>query len=303
MQVKILGCGSARPTRHHLPAAQVLTISGHNYLIDAGEGVQHSLLMAGYKITQLEALFISHAHGDHCFGLPGLLTSMAHVGRTKPLTIVTTAEVADYIHYIEEHHLEETSYTLSVITAPSEETSPSIYSDEWITVDTLPLRHRTSAVGFLCREHCMPRRIDPVATDFYQIPYSAMQALQMGLDYVPRDGGRIIPNRELTKPGRPSRSYAYLSDTLPAWHLVEQIRGVDLLYHESTYSDAFRDRAESYGHSTARQAAEVAQAAEVGQLLLGHYSGRYDDVSPLLEDARSVFANSFATNEGDLYEV
>ena len=99
--IHIFGCGSARPTRHHLPAAQVLTISGHNYLIDAGEGVQHSLLMAGYKITQLEALFISHAHGDHCFGLPGLLTSMAHVGRTKPLTIVTTAEVADYIHYIE----------------------------------------------------------------------------------------------------------------------------------------------------------------------------------------------------------
>ena len=106
MQVKILGCGSARPTRHHLPSAQVLTVAGHHYLIDAGEGVQHSLIMAGYKMTQLEALFISHAHGDHCFGLPGLLTSMAHVGRTKPLTIVTTAEVADFIRYIEAHHME-----------------------------------------------------------------------------------------------------------------------------------------------------------------------------------------------------
>lgn len=303
MQVKILGCGSARPTRHHLPSAQVLTVAGHHYLIDAGEGVQHSLILEGYKITQLEALFISHAHGDHCFGLPGLLTSMAHVGRTKPLTIVTTAEVADYIRYIEEHHIEESPYELSVVVASSEEVSRAVYSDPWLQVDTLPLRHRTSAIGFLCREHCMPRRIDPVATDFYQIPHTAMQALQMGLDYVPSGGGRIIPNRELTKPGRPSRSYAYLSDTLPAWHLVEQIRGVDLLYHESTYSDEFRDRAAAYGHSTARQAAEVAAAAEVGQLLLGHYSGRYDDLSRLLGEAQEVFPNSFATQEGDLYEV
>ncbi len=303
MQVKILGCGSARPTRHHLPSAQVLTVAGHHYLIDAGEGAQHSLILEGYKITQLEALFISHAHGDHCFGLPGLLTSMAHVGRTKPLTIVTTAEVADYIRYIEEHHIEESSYELSVVVATSDEVSRAVYSDPWLQVDTLPLRHRTSAIGFLCREHCMPRRIDPVATDFYQIPHTAMQALQMGLDYVPSGGGRIIPNRELTKPGRPSRSYAYLSDTLPAWHLVEQIRGVDLLYHESTYSDEFRDRAAAYGHSTARQAAEVAAAAEVGQLLLGHYSGRYDDLSRLLGEAQEVFPNSFATQEGDLYEV
>lgn len=303
MQVKILGCGSARPTRHHLPSAQVLTVAGHHYLIDAGEGVQHSLILEGYKITQLEALFISHAHGDHCFGLPGLLTSMAHVGRTKPLTIVTTAEVADYIRYIEEHHIEESPYELSVVVASSEEVSRAVYSDPWLQVDTLPLRHRTSAIGFLCREHCMPRRIDPMATDFYQIPHTAMQALQMGLDYVPSGGGRIIPNRELTKPGRPSRSYAYLSDTLPAWHLVEQIRGVDLLYHESTYSDEFRDRAAAYGHSTARQAAEVAVATEVGQLLLGHYSGRYDDLSRLFGEAQEVFPNSFATQEGDLYEV
>lgn len=303
MQVKILGCGSARPTRHHLPSAQVLTVAGHHYLIDAGEGAQHSLILEGYKITQLEALFISHAHGDHCFGLPGLLTSMAHVGRTKPLTIVTTAEVADYIRYIEEHHIEERSYELSVVVATSDEVSRAVYSDPWLQVDTLPLRHRTSAIGFLCREHCMPRRIDPVATDFYQIPHTAMHALQIGLDYVPSGGGRIIPNRELTKPGRPSRSYAYLSDTLPAWHLVEQIRGVDLLYHESTYSDEFRDRAAAYGHSTARQAAEVAAAAEVGRLLLGHYSGRYDDLSRLLGEAQEVFPNSFATQEGDLYEV
>ena len=303
MQVKILGCGSARPTRHHLPSAQVLTVAGHHYLIDAGEGAQHSLILEGYKITQLEALFISHAHGDHCFGLPGLLTSMAHVGRTKPLTIVTTAEVADYIRYIDEHHIEERSYELSVVVATSDEVSRAVYSDPWLQVDTLPLRHRTSAIGFLCREHCMPRRIDPVATDFYQIPHTAMHALQMGLDYVPSGGGRIIPNRELTKPGRPSRSYAYLSDTLPAWHLVEQIRGVDLLYHESTYSDEFRDRAAAYGHSTARQAAEVAAAAEVGRLLLGHYSGRYDDLSRLLGEAQEVFPNSFATQEGDLYEV
>ena len=303
MQVKILGCGSARPTRHHLPSAQVLTVAGHHYLIDAGEGAQHSLILAGYKITQLEALFISHAHGDHCFGLPGLLTSMAHVGRTKPLTIVTTAEVAEYIRYIEEHHIEESSYELSVVVATSEEVSRAVYSDPWLQVDTLPLRHRTSSIGFLCREHCMPRRIDPVATDFYQIPHTAMLALQMGLDYLPSGGGRIIPNRELTKPGRPSRSYAYLSDTLPAWHLVEQIRGVDLLYHESTYSDEFRDRAAAYGHSTARQAAEVAAAAEVGQLLLGHYSGRYDDLSRLLGEAQEVFPNSCATQEGDLYEV
>lgn len=303
MQVKILGCGSARPTRHHLPAAQVLSIAGHHYLIDAGEGVQRSLLLEGYKICQLEAIFVSHAHGDHCFGLPGLLTSMAHLGRTKPLTIVTTAEVVNFVDYIEEHHIDEFPYQLSLVIAPNDETATGIYFDPWLRVDTLPLRHRTSAVGFLCIEQTLPRRVDPAATDFYQIPHTAMQALQMGLDYVPTDGGRIIPNRVLTKPGRRPRSYTYLSDTLPAWHLVEEIRGVDLLYHESTYSEEYRDRAETYGHSTARQAAEVAKAAEVGGLLLGHYSGRYDDVSELLREAQEVFPRSFATQEGDLYDV
>lgn len=303
MQVKILGCGSARPTRHHLPAAQVLSVAGHHYLIDAGEGVQRSLLLEEYKICQLEAIFVSHAHGDHCFGLPGLLTSMVHLGRTKPLTIVTTEEVVDFVDYIEEHHIDECPYQLSLVIAPKDETATGIYFDPWLRVDALPLRHRTSAVGFLCREQTLPRRVDPAATDFYQIPYTAMLALQMGLDYVPTDGGCIIPNRVLTKPGRRPHSYAYLSDTLPAWHLVEEIRGVDLLYHESTYGEEYCDRAETYGHSTARQAAEVAKAAEVGRLLLGHYSGRYDDVSELLREAQEVFPRSFATQEGDLYDV
>ena len=303
MEVKILGCGSARPTRHHLPAAQVLSVAGHHYLIDAGEGVQYSLLMAEYKISQLEAIFISHAHGDHCFGLPGLLTSMAHLGRTKALTIVTTDEVAELVHYVLEHHIEECPYTLDIRIAPCEYVAPSIYTDMWLTVDSLPLRHRINAVGFICREKVLPRRIDPVATNFYQIPHTAMHALQIGLDYVPPQGGRIIPNRELTKPGRRARSYAYLSDTLPAWHLIDELKSVDLLYHESTYSEEFRDRAEPYGHSTARQAAEVAAAVGAGRLLLGHYSGRYGDISGLLAEAKERFANSYATQEGDLYEV
>lgn len=303
ISIHILGCGSARPTRQHLPSAQLLSAGGHHYLIDAGEGVQHTLLTSGHKFSQIDAIFITHHHGDHIFGLPGLLTSMAHLERTKPLSIVTTSATADFVRYIVSHFIESISFDLNLTEVDAYRVTHKAYSDLAISVDTLPLQHRIDAVGFLITEQVAPRRINPTATHFYKIPFDWMHRLQLGLDYVPPHGGAIIPNRVLTTAGRPARRYAYLSDTAPAMHLIKEIRGIDLLYHEATYDSSYADRAAQYGHSTALQAAEVARTAEVKRLLIGHYSGRYDTTDLLLEEARATFPHTSAAQEGDLYHL
>lgn len=296
LSVHILGCGSALPTTKHNPSAQALTLRGKVYLVDCGEGTQLQIRRQGLHFGRIHTIFISHLHGDHCFGLPGLLSTLSMLGRTGELHIHGPEGLTEYIDAHRKSFLAECSY--EIITHEHDyRKSEVIHEDPSLCVRSLPLSHRIPTMGFLFEERCAARHLDKPAVDFYQVPRCCYPAILLGESYTAQDGS-IIPNNRLTKPGRIPRRYAYCSDTEYFPNLIEQVRGVDLLYHEATFGEDLRARLATTAHSTAREAATVALKAEVKRLLIGHYSSRYTDVTPLLDEARSVFPNTTAAQEG-----
>lgn len=296
LSVHILGCGSALPTTKHNPSAQALTLRGKVYLVDCGEGTQLQIRRQGLHFGRIHTIFISHLHGDHCFGLPGLLSTLSMLGRTGELHIHGPEGLTEYIDAHRKSFLAECSY--EIITHEHDyRKSEVIHEDPSLCVRSLPLSHRIPTMGFLFEERCAARHLDKPAVDFYQVPRCCYPAILLGESYTAQDGS-IIPNNRLTKPGRIPRRYAYCSDTEYFPNLIEQVRGVDLLYHEATFGEDLRARLATTAHSTAREAATSALKAEVKRLLIGHYSSRYTDVTPLLDEARSVFPNTTAAQEG-----
>ena len=296
LSVHILGCGSALPTTKHNPSAQALTLRGKVYLVDCGEGTQLQIRRQGLHFGRIHTIFISHLHGDHCFGLPGLLSTLSMLGRTGTLHIHGPEGLTEYIDAHRKSFLAECSY--EIITHEHDyRKSEVIHEDPSLCVRSLPLSHRIPTMGFLFEERCAARHLDKPAVDFYQVPRCCYPAILLGESYTAQDGS-IIPNNRLTKPGRIPRRYAYCSDTEYFPNLIEQVRGVDLLYHEATFGEDLRARLATTAHSTAREAATIALKAEVKRLLIGHYSSRYTDVTPLLDEARSVFPNTTAAQEG-----
>ena len=296
LSVHILGCGSALPTTKHNPSAQALTLRGKVYLVDCGEGTQLQIRRQGLHFGRIHTIFISHLHGDHCFGLPGLLSTLSMLGRTGELHIHGPEGLTEYIDAHRKSFLAECSY--DIITHEHDyRKSEVIHEDPSLCVRSLPLSHRIPTMGFLFEERCAARHLDKPAVDFYQVPRCCYPAILLGESYTAQDGS-IIPNNRLTKPGRIPRRYAYCSDTEYFPNLIEQVRGVDLLYHEATFGEDLRARLATTAHSTAREAATIALKAEVKRLLIGHYSSRYTDVTPLLDEARSVFPNTTAAQEG-----
>lgn len=296
LSVHILGCGSALPTTKHNPSAQALTLRGKVYLVDCGEGTQLQIRRQGLHFGRIHTIFISHLHGDHCFGLPGLLSTLSMLGRTGELHIHGPEGLTEYIDSHRKSFLAECSY--EIITHEHDyRKSEVIHEDPSLCVRSLPLSHRIPTMGFLFEERCAARHLDKPAVDFYQVPRCCYPAILLGESYTAQDGS-IIPNNRLTKPGRVPRRYAYCSDTEYFPNLIEQVRGVDLLYHEATFGEDLRVRLATTAHSTAREAATIALKAEVKRLLIGHYSSRYTDVTPLLDEARSVFPNTTAAQEG-----
>lgn len=296
LSVHILGCGSALPTTKHNPSAQALTLRGKVYLVDCGEGIQLQIRRQGLHFGRIHTIFISHLHGDHCFGLPGLLSTLSMLGRTGELHIHGPEGLTEYIDAHRKSFLAECSY--EIITHEHDyRKSEVIHEDPSLCVRSLPLSHRIPTMGFLFEERCAARHLDKPAVDFYQVPRCCYPAILLGESYTAQDGS-IIPNNRLTKPGRIPRRYAYCSDTEYFPNLIEQVRGVDLLYHEATFGEDLRARLATTAHSTAREAATIALKAEVKRLLIGHYSSRYTDVTPLLDEARSVFPNTTAAQEG-----
>nr|WP_315076717.1 ribonuclease Z [uncultured Porphyromonas sp.] len=296
LSVHILGCGSALPTTKHNPSAQALTLRGKVYLVDCGEGTQLQIRRQGLHFGRIHTIFISHLHGDHCFGLPGLLSTLSMLGRTGELHIHGPEGLTEYIDAHRKSFLAECSY--EIITHEHDyRKSEVIHEDPSLCVRSLPLSHRIPTMGFLFEERCAARHLDKPAVDFYQVPRCCYPAILLGESYTAQDGS-IIPNNRLTKPGRVPRRYAYCSDTEYFPNLIEQVRGVDLLYHEATFGEDLRVRLATTAHSTAREAATIALKAEVKRLLIGHYSSRYTDVTPLLDEARSVFPNTTAAQEG-----
>ena len=294
-EVHILGCGSALPTTRHLATSQVINIREKLFMIDCGEGAQVQLRKSRLKFSRLNHIFISHLHGDHCFGLMGLISTFGMLERTANLHIHCHADLQRILEPQIEFFCKGMPYNVVFeLFNPGEQAV--IYDDRSVSVETIPLRHRVPCCGFLFREKPTPNHIRRDMIDFYQIPTYLINRIKNGEDYVLEDG-TVIPNARLTTPSDPPRSYAYCSDTCYLPRICEQIKECDLLFHEATFADADAKRAKETFHTTAPQAAEIAKAAQVKKLVIGHYSARYEDESILLKEASEVFPQTILAQE------
>lgn len=294
-ELHILGCGSALPTMRHLPTSQVLNIREKLFMIDCGEGTQLQFRRSRLSFSRLSHIFISHLHGDHCFGLIGLISTLGLLGRTGDLTIHAAPELEELLRPQLNFFCGELSYR--VIIKPFDPSKNEvIYEDRSVKVSTIPLDHRMPCAGFLFEEAENDSRLNGDLIKFFQIPIKSLQSIKDGADYVMPDG-TVIPNERLAKPRVPARKYAFCSDTAYREAIIPIIEGVDLLYHEATFLESEVARATKTRHSTARQAATIAAKANVKKLILGHYSSRYEDDEPFRAEAQDIFPNVILANE------
>ena len=300
-RVHILGCGSALPTLHHNASAQVVEIRGKLFLVDCGEGTQVQLRRSRLRFTKISAVFITHLHGDHCFGLIGMLSTFGLLGRTARLAIYAPAALEDMLKQQMQMFCHDFDYEVDFHPVDTR-LQQIVYEDRSLTIETIPLEHRMPCCGYLFREKPSLPHIRRDMIDFYQIPTSQINNIKAGSDWTMPDG-EVVRNERLVEPAAPARSYAYCSDTRYIPTLHQRIRNVSTLYHESTYGEDNLLMAQKYYHSTARQAALVAREAGVGQLLLGHYSSRYEDEQVLLREAQNVFENTYLTDENAVFDV
>lgn len=300
-EVNILGCGSALPTTRHNATSQVVNIREKLFMIDCGEGTQVQLRKSRLKFSRLNHIFISHLHGDHCFGLMGLISTFGMLERTADLHIYSHPDLKVLLNPHLDFFCKGMPYKVIFHDINPAERS-IIYEDRSLTVETVPLRHRLPTCGFLFREKPTPNHIIREMTDFYKVPLYMMNRIKNGEDFV-TDDGSVIPNSRLTTPSDPPRSYAYCSDTSYIPYITEQIQNVDVLFHEATFTDSEKARAKATQHSTARQAADIALKANAGQLIIGHFSARYEAEECLLNEAREVFPNTILANENLRIEI
>ena len=300
-EVTILGSNSAIPMygRHH--TAQFLRVQNHHFLIDCGEATQLQLQRYGLKSQRLEAIFISHLHGDHYLGLVGLLSSLHLMGRTKELKLFAPAALQEIITLQLKHSQTTFRYNLKFHPMNMEKRTV-IYETNRLTVSTIPLKHRIPCSGFLFQEKSYPFRIRRSKLP-EEIQISEIAQLKQGTDVFYSDGKVKYSCKEFTLPPKKSRSYAYCSDTLYIPELAEEVKEVDLLYHEATFLNEKELNATNTFHSTASQAATVARDAKAKKLIIGHFSARYKDLSPLEDEARKVFKSSFLAIEGEVYSI
>ena len=294
-KIHILGCGSATPTLHHFPSSQIVEVRGKLFMIDCAEGTQLQLRKLRVPFTKIQAIFISHIHGDHCFGLIGMISTFGLLGRTAPLHVYAPKALEKMLEMQIQMFCNDLGYEV-VFHAVDTKENKVIYDDRSLTVETVPLCHRVPCAGYIFREKPTLPHIRRDMIDFYQIPLSQINNIKAGADWTTPEG-TVIENSRLVTPAEPPRSYAYCSDTAYLPNLHEMLKGVTTLYHEATYAEDMMDNAIKYCHSTARQAAMVAKAAGVSRLLLGHYSSRYTNEEILLNEAQEIFSNSFLTNE------
>lgn len=300
-EVHILGCGSALPTTRHNATSQIVRIGNKQFMIDCGEGTQLQMRRSHIHFSFVNHIFISHLHGDHCFGLIGLISTFGLLGRTAPLHIYADPLLQRLMqpqlnffcnglkYPLHFHDIDATKQTV-------------IYEDKSITVETIPLQHRIPCCGFLFREKPKKRHLIASMVEYYDIPIHQRANIKEGNDYTTPDG-TLIPNSRLTTDADPSRSYAFCSDTLPCPNIVEQIREIDLLYHEATFAEAEHSRAQETFHSTARQAAHIAKEANVKQLVIGHFSSRYKDDEQLLNEAKEIFPTTSLADEERVFNI
>ncbi|MDO5608599.1 MAG: ribonuclease Z [Capnocytophaga sp.] len=296
MEITILGCHSATPRANARPSSQVVDMRGHLFLVDCGEATQVALRNANVKFSRIKHVFISHLHGDHFFGLPGLISTFQLLGRETELHIYGPKGIKEAILLLLKLGGAWTSFPLYFHELESKE-KELIFEDDKVTVTTIPLRHRVYTNGFLFSEKEKERRLNMDAILSYGLEVCDYQNIKNGKDILSNSGQRIA-NAELSFDPLPPQSYAYCSDTLYFPELASEISGAKVLYHESTFLESHKDLAEKTMHSTARQAAQTACDAGAETLILGHYSSRYSDKKSFLEEAKQVFLNVILAEDG-----
>lgn len=294
-ELHILGCGSALPTTRHFATSQVVNLRDKLFMIDCGEGAQMQLRKSRLKFSRLNHIFISHLHGDHCFGLMGLISTFGLLGRTAELHIHSPKGLEELLTPMLNFFCHTLAYKVIFHEFDTRQTSV-VYEDRSMTVTTIPLQHRIPCCGFLFAEKARPNHIIRDMVDFYKVPVYELNRIKNGSDYVTPEG-EVIANTRLTRPSDPPRKYAYCSDTIFRPEIVEQLSGVDLLFHEATFAESELARAKETYHTTAAQAARIALEAGVRQLVIGHFSARYEDESILLKEASAVFPNTILAKE------
>lgn len=293
--VTILGCGSAKPTLRHYPSSQIVDYNGNLFMVDCAEAAQLQFRRYRFRDARLSHIFISHSHGDHCLGLPGLLSSYSLSGRTDDIHVYAPQDLEDIFKHQLDFFVKGAQF--NTFFHPIDDYVGSvIYEDDAITVTPFPLLHKIPCFGFLFKEK-KTRHFKSECIERYGISYEAIKDIKNGMDFITPDG-TVIPNTELTTDPEPPRSYAYCCDTMPCPDNAALLQGVDLLYHDSTYAEAETALAANNYHSTSRQAAEFAKLCNAKKLILGHYSSRYETEDQILADAVKVFPNSVLANEG-----
>ena len=298
--LNVLGTASALPTTERHPSAQVLDVRGRLFMIDCGEGAQMQMRKAGLSFLKIEHICLSHIHGDHIFGLFGLLSTMAMLGRSSQLNIYAPRNFRPVLDFFlatfGEGILFEINYVPLSMDAPE-----LVYENRTTELLAFPLNHRVETFGFIIREKRPQFNVHKEAIARYCLTLAEIGALKRGEDVVRED--MVIPHSEAAYLPYEPRSYAYCSDTAPFPELADWIRGVSLLYHESTFPDSMTEMAARTYHSTTLQAAQIAREAGVGRLLVGHYSSRYPDVGFFLEEIRTIFPDADLAHDMDVVEI
>ncbi len=299
-EVNILGCGSAKPSLVHNPSCTVVNFRENLFMVDCGEGAQKELQKQRLKLPRLNHIFLTHLHGDHVFGLPGLLGTMALSGLEGDITIHTFEDGKEILGSIFDYFNRGLPIDVKFNVIRPEDAV--VFENSSLRVRTIPLKHKIPAVGYVFEEKPRLRHINREMCDFHGVPTWAFNSIKAGEDFTKPDG-TVVVNALLTKDPAPPRSYAHISDTAYMPGLAEKIKGVDLLFHETTYLAEDADKARERGHSTAAQAAQVALDAGAKRLLTGHYSSRYKDDNLFAEEAMTVFPNVILGKEGLKIEV
>lgn len=304
MRLTILGSGSALPFCDRFNCCQILKVGDEKqYMIDCGEGAQILIRKMGLRPDRIGHIFISHLHGDHCFGLLPLISTMAMLGRLRPLTIHAHADLQKMLEPEIDYYCQNMSY--EVLFAPLNPRQHTVvFEDSTVRVTSIPLKHSLPTCGFLFEEKSRGRHIAREKADFYKVPVCYFQKLRNGDDVTLMDG-TVVKNEWVTTPADKTKCYAYCSDTLYREQVVDMVRGVNCLYHEATYKDSEEARAKQTNHSTSKQAAMIAKNAGVGQLIVGHFSSRYrtpEQLRELLEEAKSVFTKTKIAKDCSVFD-
>ena len=301
MKLKILGCYSASPRKNSFPSSQILNVNGNNLLIDCGEGTQIQIRRCGVKFSSIENIFISHLHGDHFFGLPGLISTFRLMGRTKRLNIFGPTGIKDVINLILKLGNSWIDFQINYIEL-DEKIPQKILENDLFSVLTIPLNHRIYTNGFMFTEKVRSKKLKLDKIKKLNIDESLYNNIAMGMDVVLNDG-TIINNKLITYPKEKDILYSYCSDTAYSDKVIDIIKDSNVLYHESTFLEKHNNLAKKTKHSTAAQAAMVAKKANCKQLILGHFSSRYKNLKDFEIEAKTIFENVVLAEDGKEFDI